>query len=157
MDAVKSQGTEMFVLDETVSPSVVVEIECPTNIQLGSSTKDQIDITCLGDTERVYESGLGTPPQVTFDFVYGEDADSQRLLQAMQESGEKAQFFVGLSNGTSPPTVSGGSLVAASGRNGYLFEASVISVPIAIAGNEVVRGSATLQVSGAIARSYKNP
>lgn len=157
MTAVKSQGTELFVLDETVSPSVVVQIGCPTNVNLGSSTRDQIDVTCLGDNERVFESGLGTPPQVTFDLVFDPDDDSHRLLDAMQESGEKAQFFVGLSNGTANPTVTGGSLIAATGRDGWTFEASVISFGKNIAGNEVVRGSVTLQVSGALTRSYKTP
>jgi hypothetical protein len=157
MAAVKSQGTELFVLDETVSPSVVVQVDCPTNINLGSSSRDQIDITCLGDSERVYESGLGTPPQVTFDVVFDADSDSHRLLDAMQASGESAQFFVGLSNGTNNPTVTGGTLIAATGRDGWTFEASVISFAKNIAGNEVVRGSVTLQVSGPITRSYKTP
>lgn len=154
---VKTQGTELFVLDETVSPSVVVEIGCPTNYNPGGSTRDQIDTTCLGDTERTYESGLGTPAQETIELVFDPDDDSHRLLEAMQASGEKAQFYAGLSDGTNAPTASGGSLVAATSRTGFVFEASVAGVSYAIPTNDVVRATVTLQRSGPRAWTYKNP
>lgn len=153
----RTQGTQLYVLDETVSPSVVVEIGCPTNLNLGGSTRDQIETTCLNATERTYESGLGTPAQETFDLIFDADDDSHRLLEAMQASGEKAQFYAGLSDGTNPPTVAGGNLVAATGRTGWVWEASVVSFPINLPLNEVVRASTTLQRSGARVRTNKNP
>lgn len=157
MAKLKTQGTELFVLDETVSPSVVVQIGCPTNYNPGGSTRDQIDTTCLGDEERTYESGIGTPAQETLDLIFDPDDDSHRLLEAMQTSGEKAQFYVGLSDGTTSPTVSGGALQAASSRTGYVFEASVAGVSYAIPTNDVVRASVSLQRSGARVWTYKNP
>jgi hypothetical protein len=157
MAKVLTQGTELFVLDETVSPSTVVQIGCPTNYNPGGSTRDQIDTTCLGDTERTYESGLGTPAQETIDIIFDPDDDSHRLLEAMQTSGDKAQFYAGLSDGTNSPTASGGSLIAATSRTGFVFEASVASVSYAAPVNEVWRATVTLQRSGPRVWTYKNP
>lgn len=155
--AVKTQGTELFVLDETVSPSVVVQIGCPYNLQPGGSTRDQIDTTCYSDDERTYESGLGTPAQETFEIVWNDDDDSHRLLEALQETGEKVWFYVGTSKGTNAPTVSGGNLVNATNRTGYRMLAAVASVAYAAPVNEVWRATITLQRSGPRQWTYRNP
>lgn len=153
--AVKTQGTELFVLNETASPSTIVEIGCPTTINPGGSAADQIETTCLGDTERTYESGLRTPAQETFDFVFDPADTSHRLLETLAASGEKVTWYVGLSDGTNAPTVSGGQLVAATSRTGFKFTAAVQSVVYAIPTNEVVRATVTLQRSGARTWTYK--
>jgi hypothetical protein len=153
----KTQGTELFVLDETVSPSTVVQIGCPTGYNPGGSTRDQIDTTCLDADERTYESGLATPAQETFDIIFDPDDDSHRLLEAMQDSGDKAWFYAGLSDGTNNPTVAGGVIVAATQRTGFKFQAAVASVSYAIPINDVVRATVTLQRSGPRTWTYKNP
>lgn len=155
--ALKTQGTELFVLDESGSPPVVVEIGCPTTYNPGGSSRDQIEITCLGDAERSYESGVGTPAQETFEIIFDPDDDSHRLLETLQESGAKASWYAGLSDGTNAPTSPAGELVAATSRTGFIFTASVAGVSYAIPVNEVVRATVTLQRSGARVWTYKNP
>lgn len=155
--AIRTKGTQLFVLDETVSPSVIVEIDCPSDYNPGGSTRDQIDTTCLSDDERTYESGLATPAQETFEIIFDDDSDSHRLLEAMQESGEKAWFYAGSSKGTGSPTVTGGVLQSPAGRTGFKFQASVASVAYAVAVNNVWRATVTLQRSGPRYWTYRNP
>lgn len=153
--AIKTQGTELFVLNETVSPSTIVEIGCPTSYNPGGSAADQIETTCLGDTERTYEAGLRTPAQETFEIVFDPADTSHRLLETLLTSGENVTWYAGLSDGTAPPTVSGGQLQKPSTRTGFKFTASVQGVSYAIPTNEVVRATVTLQRSGARSWTYK--
>lgn len=154
MASVKTQGTQLYFLDETVSPSVVVEIGCPTAYNPGGSASDQIETTCLGDTERTYVTGLLTPSQETFEIVFDPANTSHRRLETMLASGEQVTWYAGLSDGTNAPTISGGQLVAAASRTGFKFTASVQSLNYAIPINEVVRATVTLQRSGARTWTY---
>jgi len=65
---IKTQGTELFLLNTLVQPNpVVLKMDCPTGITgTGTGTKSQIDVTCLDATEdQEFIPGLGSPGQVS--------------------------------------------------------------------------------------------
>lgn len=155
--AVKTQGSEVYVVD---SATTVLKIGGITNISQGGSARDQIETTCLDDEVKTFESGLGNAPTDTFDIIRP-DADSStadmayRKLLELHESGAKVQWYYGTSDGTDPPTVIGGLIVPPTTRSGDTFTASVVDVVEATPGNEVVRATVTLQLSGGRSRTYR--
>jgi len=151
--SVKTQGTHLFLIDPTSSNLAVMKMQCPTGIQgVTSGARDQIDDTCLEATEdRSYTAGLGNPGTVTIPFILDPQAASHQALFDLKASGVKTQWLVGLSDGTGTPTAnsSGGFEIGAIGRTTIEFTAYVSDLAIDIATNEVVRGTLTLQRSGA--------
>jgi len=151
-NAIKTQFTLLYVVN---SPTSVLEIGCVSNLTPGGSSRDQIETTCLTDVEKTFENGLGNPGQDTFDIVFSPADTSHQLMETMLQSGDKAQWYVGLSDGVAAPTVAASVITAPAARTGFVFTASVSDVSYAIPGNEVVRATVTLQRSGARAWTYK--
>jgi len=151
--SVKTQGSELFLAD-TLSSSVaaVVKMACPTGITGLGGAADQLEDTCLDDlVDKSYVRGLGNPGQVTVPFVLQPDEMSQQLLFDLKDSGETIGWMIGLSDGTTDPTLdSNDALVAPAGRTSFGFSAYVADITIDIATNEVVRGTLLLQRSGAV-------
>ncbi|NQD55804.1 phage tail protein, partial [Pseudomonas sp. CM25] len=55
--SMKAQGAQLYALVRPLSgtgPRTVMEVECLTAFNPGGSPADQIDDTCLADTERKY-------------------------------------------------------------------------------------------------------
>ena len=66
--------------------------------------------------------------------------------------------MIGLSDGTAAPTLdSNDELVAPANRTSFGFQAYVADVTIDLATNEVVRGTLTLQRSGAVVPYWNGP
>lgn len=144
--SVKTQGTSLFLIDA----GAAVKFACPTGITgLGGAT-DQIDTTCLGDNERTYVQGLANPGTVSVPFNFDPTQASHQLLFALKEAGTNVPWMVCLSDGTAEPTVVGGAFVAPTLRTSAEFVAYISDVNIDVATNEVVRGTLTLQRSGAV-------
>lgn len=157
--SVKTQGTKLWFIDPTVTPLVATDYQtmsCPTGITgLGGAT-DQIDDTCLDDmTDRSYVAGLGNPGQVSVPFVFKPGEASHQTLFALKSSGETISWLIGLSDGTTLPTVVADAFVVPTGRTTIGFSAYVADVALDIASNEVVRGTLTLQRSGAVTPTFK--
>jgi len=151
--SVKTQGTHLFLIDPTTSNLAVMKMQCPTGIQgVTSGARDQIDSTCLDATDdRSFTAGLGNPGTVTVPFILDPQAASHQALFDLKATGDKVQWLVGLSDGTGVPDVTseGGFDIAAIDRTTIEFTAYVADLNIDIATNEVVRGTLTLQRSGA--------
>ena len=151
--SVKTQGTELFLIDNVTDPltPAIVKFACPTGITgLGGAT-DQIDTTCLGNNERTFVQGLANPGQVSVPFNFDPTAASHQLLFALKEAGSNLDWMICLSDGTAEPTLSGSDLfVAPDARTSAGFIAYISDVNIDIATNEIVRGTLTLQRSGAV-------
>lgn len=150
--AIKTQGTNLFF----VSSAAVKTLTCPTGITGLGGARDQIETTCLENTDdKTYLSGLGNPGQVSVPFVFEPSAADQKLLYALHDSGETVNWMVGFSDGTAVPTIVSGVLTMASTRSAAQFSAFVSDVNIDVATNEIVRGTLTLQRSGNVAWSWK--
>ena len=150
--AIKTQGTNLFF----ISSAVVKTLTCPTGITGLGGARDQIETTCLENTDdKTYLAGLGNPGQVSVPFVFDPSAADQKLLYALHDSGEIINWMVGFSDGTTAPTIVSGVLTMASTRSAAQFSAFVSDVNIDVATNEIVRGTLTLQRSGNVAWSWK--
>lgn len=63
---------------------------------------EKVENTCLTDSVKKYENGIGEPGDMTYTFKYDNSSatDSYRLLRAVEASGETASFKETLKDGT---------------------------------------------------------
>ncbi len=149
--SIKTQGTNLYFIDS----GAVKTMTCPTGITGLGGSRDQIETTCLNDTDdKTYVSGLGNPGQVSVPFVFDNVAD-HKLLLALHDSGAVTDWMIGLSDGTTVPTIVSGQLSMATTRSAASFDAFVADINIDFATNEVVRGTMTLQRTGTVAWTWK--
>ena len=157
--SVKTQGSKLFLIDVlSASVAAVVAMECPTGITGLGGAADQIEDTCLDDIEdKSFLRGLGNPGQVTVPFIFKPQAMSQQVLWDMKEAGDTYHWMIGLSDGISIPTLDAGDAFAIppTSRTFFKFEAYVADLNIDIATNTIVKGTLTLQRSGAVVPYWK--
>lgn len=149
---VRTQGTELFVIDtiSTTDPTIV-KISCPTGITGLGGARDQIEDTCLDATdEKTFQAGLGNPGQVSVPFNLIPRNTGHQALFAWKSDGSVMKWLICLSEGTTDPTVSGSDFVKPSDRTTIEFSAFVADVNIDLATNDIVKGTLTLQRSGAV-------
>ncbi|EDE1154999.1 phage tail protein [Salmonella enterica subsp. enterica serovar Newport] len=152
--SVVTQGTQMYVLNN----GVVSEVECITSFSPGSSPADQIEDTCLSETNtRSYKKGLRTPGQATVALNADPANASHVMLSNLAESSDQTNltFAIGWADGTAEPTVAtSGDPDAVDGlslpdtRTWYVFQGYVSDFPFDFQANTVVQTSATIQRSG---------
>lgn len=153
--SVKTQGTALYFA--AGDPLAVNKMTCPTGINGLGGARDQIDDTCLDDTEdRSFVGGLGNPGTVSVPFVLKPtEADHHELFE-LKESGEKITWVIGLSDGTGAPTLGvDDEIEPPTARTTATFTAYVADVNIDIETNEVVRGTMELQRSGRVNWNWK--
>jgi hypothetical protein len=151
---VKTQGTELFVIDASVTSSEeeMYKIACPTGITGLGGARDQIEDTCLDTTdEKTFVAGLGNPGQVSVPFNLIPRNGSHQFLFAWKQAGAVMKWLVCLSESATQPSVdTDGEFVKPTDRTTIAFSAYVADVNIDLATNEIVRGTLTLQRSGAV-------
>ncbi len=141
MAKIPTQGTQVYFDDGTA----VEEIGCPLSIDVGASTADQIDTTCLSDKVRTSAPGLKTMAQVTIVGAVEDDDTVYPKLIDMAASGIDTSWYIGLSNGTSAPTLATDVLTPPADRSGYSFNGFVSSVSPQIEANNIVKYSLVIQ------------
>lgn len=154
---VKTQGTQLYLIDRfTSSDPAIVRFTCPTGITGLGGPKDQIDTTCLEVTDDATSvSGLGRPGQVTVPFNLIPSAFSHQNLFDLKESGETLSWIACLSESTTAPTLnSDNEFEPPVDRTSFRFQAYISDVNLDIAGNEIVRGTLTLQRSGPVVPTW---
>lgn len=155
---IKTQGTELFFLDElSSSVDAVVKLACPTGITGLGGPADQLDDTCLDNTERTFKRGLGNPGQLTVPFNFIPTNRSHQILFDLKEDGRNLPWMICFSDGTVAPTAAANDLVAPANRTSALISAYVSDVTIDVATNEIVRGTLILQRSGAVEWFFNAP
>lgn len=156
--ALKTQGTELYIKDITGTEPVVLKFACPTGITgLNSGTTDEIDITCLDAQKRSYALGLSDAGELSAPFIFDPAENSHRKAFALSAMKEETQVCIGLSDGTTAPTLNAsGMFVAPANRSSIIVSCLVKNVPLDIAGNEVVRGTLTLRVNGTTLFTFEN-
>lgn len=159
---IKTQGSELFTVDKlSSSVASVLKFECPTGITGLGGAADQIESTCLdtvGDKE--YEGGLGNPGQVSVPFNFIPRSGSHQILFDLKDSREVLPWLIGLSDGTTVPTLdTEDELVppASPTRTSIAFRGYVSDLNIDIATNEIVRGTLTIQRSGSVIPHWNGP
>ncbi len=149
---IKSQGTKLWFVDPITS--LAQSVTCVTSISGLGGARDQIDTTCLDNTEdRTYEGGLGNPGQVQAGYNLHKGDASQDALFDMKDSGEATNWLILASGAIGAPTVdSNGVLVPPAGAIGLGFTGYVSDVTVDIAMNDIWKGQITIQRSGSITR-----
>jgi hypothetical protein len=158
MSSVKTQGTKVYFVDALTTPGTpaVVELACPTGVTGLGGAADQIETTCLSaTTDKTFTRGLGSPGQVSVPFNLDPSAVSHQLLFDLKEAGDTVSWIVCLSDGVAvPSTLTGGVIVPPTDRTSFGFMAYIADVNIDVATNEIVRGTLTLQRSGAVTATW---
>lgn len=157
--ATKSQGTHVYVVDTVTNPATpaLVKLDCPTGVSgIGGGAKNQINATCLDAlTDEEFVSGLATPTALSVPYNFDPSKASHHLLNALKASGDVVAWIICLSDGTAAPTLTGDNLTAPVGRTSVKFSAYVSENSVEIATNELVKGTLSLQRSGAETWTYK--
>lgn len=153
---IKSQGTELFYVRPGSDPALV-KLFCPTGISGLGGAADQIDSTCLSDTEdRQYVRGLGNPGQVSVPVNFEPSQASHQDMFDLKAAGDTLQWIIGLSDGTAIPTLdSNDNPVPAAGRTFIQFSGYVSDWALDIASNDIVKGTLTIQRSGSVTMTPK--
>jgi len=154
MPAVKTQGTELFILDPATDD--VLKVDCITVVTGLSGTRSQIDVSCLEDIADAFEGGRIQPGTVTVGLNVDPQNPSHIRLHQLYVEGTKFDFALGWGDFTPPPPAAGpvptadtaGNLNLPGGRSWLAGEAYVSDFPFDFNANDVVRSSLTLQLSG---------
>lgn len=155
----ETQGTHLYFVD-TVSSSVeaVVRLTCPTSIPgVGGGTKDRISTDCLDNVSgfHTYIGGLADAAEVTVPFILYKGDESHQVLLALRRSNDIVGWYVGLSDDDADPTMdSDFDLVSPVTRTGFSFRGYISNLTFDAEGNEVVRGSVTIQRVGDITEHW---
>jgi hypothetical protein len=148
---IKSQGTELYFVDDDTSGTVKRAV-CVTSISGLGGARDQIDTSCLDNTtDRTFVGGLGNPGQVTVGFNMHTDETSHEELLALKVSGSTVSWGIYSSdNATAPVTNSFDVLQEVTGRASARFLGYVADINLDIAANDIWKGTITIQRSGAV-------
>ena len=154
--ALKTQGTEVFILDNTGTQEVVFKLSCPTGVTgLLSGSTDEIDTTCLDAQSRSFELGLSDQGELSVPFIFEPTDNGHRKLFDLVAAKKATEIMICCSEDDTVPTVNtSGSLVAPTGRTSFKFSGLIKNPPLDFAGNEVVRGTMAVRVSGAITITF---
>jgi len=142
-----TQGTQLYGLIN----GQVREIECITNFNPGANPADQIEDTCLSETNsRTYKKGLRTPGQASVTINADPRNESHYLMWELGEaaSDELIQWAIGWSDGVDiAPTFAAansiGSINVSAGGTGYTSAPTV-----ALTGGGGTGATATAVVDG---------
>lgn len=156
--SIKSQGSGLYFIDSLTVPATpaIIKLKCPTGITGLGGPKDQIEDTCLEETEdKSFIAGLGTPGQVTVPFNLDPQHASHQILFDLKEAGNKIDWLIALSDGVAAPTLAVDVMTPPTDRTSALFTAYVADVNIDIATNTIVVGTLLLQRSGKVTWNWK--
>lgn len=154
-----TQGTQLYGL----IAGQVVEIECITGFNPGSNPADQIEDTCLSETNsRTYKKGLRTPGQASVTINADAKNDSHYLMWqlAEQDNGdEPIQWAIGWSDGkdVKPSVAIAGTITGANIGNGGSGYTSAPSVTITGGGGSGATATAVISDGEVVALNITNP
>lgn len=157
---VKTQGTELFLVDVLTVPATpaLVKLSCPTGITGLGGAADQIEDTCLDNLgDKTYQRGLGNPGQVSVPFNFIPSNVSHQLLFALKDAGSVIKWIMCLSESATDPTLTAGVIVPPTTRTSFQFDGYIADINIDVATNEIVRGTLTIQRSGAVVATWFTP
>ena len=150
--AIKTQGTQLYFIDETSAGCEVIAVDCATSMTGLSNPREQIEVTCLESDTRQYEGGLSTPGQLTVSINFDPAQESHmRLYELWKLNGPNSKFAIGLGQpvNVAPTVDSACEFEYPITRTFVEFEGYIADIPLEIALNSVVTTAVSIQVSGA--------
>lgn len=152
MPNLKTQGTQLYYVSGPTAATVLAKIVSVSGL---GGARDQIDVTHLMSQEREFEAGFANPGQVTLEIIFDPAETSHEALLDLKDSGDKVPWMIAASDDATAPTVVSSAFSALTARTNWVFTAYVADFNLDFNSNEVVRGSITLQRSGAVAFTKK--
>jgi len=131
-----AQGTTVTVEDGAASTAVIGGIISMSGIGSGSAT--EIDVTTLASTAKEFRQGLKDNGSMTFELIRDEDDAGQVELKEMEDAQATREFVITLPTST---------------LNVFTFDGFVTSLTTDIGADDVVRGTCTVKITGAIVLS----
>lgn len=149
--SILTQGSKLYMIDP--ADQSLLPIDCVTAFNPGGAPADQLEDTCMEDTDnyRTYKRGLKTPGQAAITLNIDPANASHVRLQQLSEgvSNQNLKFALGWSDGTAAPTVdSAGDFNLPTSRTWFTFEGYVADFPFDFQLNALVTGDVTIQRSG---------
>lgn len=148
--AVKTQGTQLFILDpDTTGGPSVLAIDCVTALSGLGAEREQIEVTCLENDARTYVGGLQTPGQLTVTVNFDPNVESHYRIYELWKANTNFKFAIAFGDGTAVPTVdTAGEFVFATTRTYIEAEGYVSDLPLEASLNSVWTAAIPVQVSG---------
>lgn len=147
---IETKGTRLYFAK---SDSEILKVACPTGITGLGGPADQIETTCLDSIEKEYVRGMLNPGKISVPINLIPRSASHQALLDLKDSGDIVSFMIVLSDQTGEPTISSSDgRLESPGATTFEFLAYVDDVNVDITTNEIVKGTVTLQRSGAVVR-----
>lgn len=148
---IKTKNTRLYFTDAAGSPQDILRVLCATGINGLGGAADQIDITCLDSTEREFVQGFKTPDVVNVPINFIPRSAAHQALINLQETGDVVSWMIVASDQSGEPTtLDANNRLVSPGPTSAEFLGYVSNFTFDIGGNEIWRGTLTIQRSGAI-------
>lgn len=145
---IKSQGTDLYW---ATGPTAVARVVCATGITGLGGPRSQINTSCLDNTEdETFVGGLGTPGQVTVPFNIHKGETAHEDLIALKASGASVSWGIYSSDASTVPTAVASVMQTVVDRVSARFTGYVADFNLDVAGNDIWKGTVTIQRSGAV-------
>ena len=145
---IKTIGTNLYVVDPAGAGSLII-VGCVTSISGITASRDQIDVTCLEDQARSYESGMLTPGAAKFSINFDPSDATHSRLHELYVAGTTLKWALGWGDGTAAPTVdSSEDFVTPTTRSWLLFDGYISDFPFDFSVGKVVTSDVGVQISG---------
>lgn len=144
----ETKGTRLFF---AATDSEILKVACPTGISGLGGAGDQIEKTCLDSIEREYTRGMLNPGPITVPINFIARSAAHQALITLRDSGDTISWMIVLSDQAgSPTTFDSNSRLVSPGATTAEFLGYVADINFDIGLNEIVRGTVTIQRSGAV-------
>lgn len=148
MATLKTQGTEIYILDATNSGSEVEKIGQITGFSGVGGQAGEIDVTDMDSTAREFVAGLKDNGTVTIN-VNWDPTDASHVTLDSLVGGANKRFVIGGSEDSTDPSYTSTFTIPTT-RTTLDFNGSVLSFQKDAETDNVWRGTLTIRVSGAI-------
>lgn len=144
----KTQGTKLYFANEA---SEILQVLCATGIQGLGGAADRIDKTCLTSAEREYDRGMLDPEAVSIPINFIPTSAAHQAINDLRDSGDTISWMIVFSDQSgAPASMDSDNRLVSPGSTTAEFLGYVADFNIDIATNEIVRGTLTVQRSGAV-------
>lgn len=133
--AILAQGTTFSIDDDAGSPVTINGIQSVSGVGSGQASK--IDVTTLASTAKEYRMGLQDWGDFTITFIYNPDDAGQAELQDAKDTQSVREFIMTLPS--SDPSLT---------LNVWTAQVYVLQIQFDVGADDVVRGTATIGVTG---------
>ena len=128
-----AQGTTITVEDSGATPVTINGVMSIGGI--GSGTASEIDVTTLASTAKEFRQGLQDFGTITLELIRNQDDSGQAELASMRAAQATREFVVTLPSSTNDVAT---------------FDGFCTQLTAEVGADDVVRGTATIRVTGAV-------